>query len=371
MKIGLVQDGALTEGVTPQRRMDEMIDEAVLADEMGFDFYGLAEVHFSEVLTMSSPEVLLSAVAGRTDRIHLRTVSTPLLAFNHPIRVAERVATLDLLSHGRMELGTARSNQAHTIEAFGIPVDETRAQYTDSIEVIVKALSQETFEHDGPVWQIPERSLFPKPVQKPHPPVFASATSEQTHVFAGEQGIGVMSGNSLPGGWDFVQKCLDLYRDAWTDAGERGRLTNSTFSSLALRAHCAETTEKALEEASDAAFEMVDLVMSWFKKLAEQSDDYSYMGRIEEMEEHRRDLPFMVERAPYLSIGNPDFFVERIGRLDEMGVDEFILEIDGLGHETHTSAIELVGREVIPRINGSAEASREKEQSSTAKERVE
>jgi alkanesulfonate monooxygenase SsuD/methylene tetrahydromethanopterin reductase-like flavin-dependent oxidoreductase (luciferase family) len=370
MKIGLVQDGALTPGVSPERRVDELVEEAVLADEMGFDFYGLAEVHFSEVLTMSSPEVLLSAVAGRTDRIHLRTVSTPLLAFNHPIRVAERVATLDLLSHGRMELGTARSNQAHTIEAFGIPVEETRKQYTDSIEVIVKALSQETFEHDGPVWKIPERSLFPKPVQKPHPPVFASATSEQTHMFAGEQGLGVMSGNSLPGGWDYVQECLDLYRGAWTDASERGRLTNSTFSSLALRAHCAGTTEQALEEASDAAFEMVDLVMRWFSKLAEQSDDYAYLGRIEEMEEHRRDLPFMVERAPYLSIGDPDFFVERIERLEGMGVDEFILEIDGLGHERHMSAIELIGREVIPRTNGSAVA-RESKGSVTAKEAVE
>jgi alkanesulfonate monooxygenase SsuD/methylene tetrahydromethanopterin reductase-like flavin-dependent oxidoreductase (luciferase family) len=372
MRIGLVQDGALTPGVSPERRMDEMIEEAVLAEEMGFNFYGLAEVHFSEVLTMSSPEVLLGAIAARTERIRLRTVSTPLLAFNHPIRVAERIATLDLVSHGRMELGTARSNQAHTIEAFGIPVEETRKQYTDSIEIIVKALSQESFEHDGPVWKIPERSLFPKPVQSPHPPVFASATSSQTHKFAGEQGLGIMSGNSLPGGWDFVQECLDLYRSSWTDAAERGRLTNSTFSSLALRAHCAETSERALEEAGDAAFEMVDLVMSWFSKLAKQSDDYSYMARIEEMEEHRRDLPFMVERAPYLSIGDPDFFVERIERMEEMGIDEFILEIDGLGHDRHVNAIELIGREVIPRIDSdSAGASRESDDTVREKEAVE
>jgi alkanesulfonate monooxygenase SsuD/methylene tetrahydromethanopterin reductase-like flavin-dependent oxidoreductase (luciferase family) len=367
MKLGLVQDGALTPGVSPERRMDELVEEAVLAEEMGFDFYGLAEVHFSDVLTISAPEVILGVIAGRTDRIKLRTVSTPMLSFNHPIRVAERVATLDLASHGRMQLGTARSNQAHTIEAFGVPVEETRKQYTDSIEVVIKALSQDTFEHDGPVWKIPERSLFPKPVQTPHPPVFASATSTTTHEYAGEQGLGVMSGNSLPGGWEFVQECLELYRGAWTDAAERGRLTNSTFSSLALRAHCAETTERALEQASDAAFEMVDLVVRWFTKLAEQSDDYSYMGQIEEMEEHRRDLPFMVERAPYLSIGDPDFFVERIGRLEEMGVDEFILEIDGLGHEHHVSAIELIGREVIPRINGGTSESG----TTTAKETVE
>jgi alkanesulfonate monooxygenase SsuD/methylene tetrahydromethanopterin reductase-like flavin-dependent oxidoreductase (luciferase family) len=354
MKIGLVQDGALTAGTSPERRMDELVEEAVLAEEMGFDFYGLAEVHFSEVLTMSAPEVILGLIAGRTERIRLRTTSTPMLAFNHPIRVAERVATLDLASHGRMELGTARSNQAHTIEAFEIDVNDTREQFTEAIEIAIKALSQETFEHDGPVWKIPERSLYPKPLQRPHPPVFASATSTQTHVYAGEQGLGVMSGNSLAGGWDFVQECLDLYRSSWVDAADRGRLTNSTFSSLALRAHCAETNEQALEEARDAAFEMIDLVMGWFTKLAAKSDDYAYMGRIEELKEHQRDLPFMVERAPYLTIGDPDLFVERIERLERMGVDEFILEIDGLGHEKHMSAVELIGREVIPRVSSAA-----------------
>ena len=206
------------------------------------------------------------------------------------------------------------------------------------------------------MWKIPERSLFPKPVQRPHPPVFASATSTETHRYAGEQGIGVMSGNSLPGGWDFVQECLDLYRSSWVDAADRGRLTNSTFSSLALRAHCAETTEQALEEAGPAAFEMVDLVMRWFTKLAEKSPDYSYMGRIEELEEHRRDLPFMVERAPYLTIGDPDLFIERCERLESMGVDEFILEIDGLGHDKQMRAIELIGKEVIPKVGVAKEA---------------
>ena len=354
MKIGLVQDGGRTVGdaaaVPPRRRIAELVEEAVFAEEMGFDFYGLAEVHFSEEMTMSAPDVVLGLIAGRTKRIRLRFVSTPLLAFNHPIRVAERVAMLDNLSNGRIELGTARSNQAHTLEAFQIAVNDTRSQFTDGIDIVLKALSQETFEHDGPVWKIPERSIYPKPVQKPHPPVFASATSHETHKFAGEQGLGVMSGNSLPGGWDFVQECLDLYRSSWQDAAPRGRATNSSFAALALRAHCAETNEKAQAEASDAAFDVIDLVRKWWARLAEQSSDYSYMSQFEELDGHQRDLPFMIERAPYISVGDPEFFVDRIRRLESMGVDEFILEIDGLGHEKHMQAIELIGRDVLPRV---------------------
>jgi alkanesulfonate monooxygenase SsuD/methylene tetrahydromethanopterin reductase-like flavin-dependent oxidoreductase (luciferase family) len=352
MNIGLVQDGASssTEDGSSVRRMDELVDEAVFAEEMGFDFYGLAEVHFSPEMTVSSPEVVLAFIAALTTRIKLRFVSMPLLAFNHPVRVAERIATLDVLSHGRIELGAARSNQAHTIEAFQVPVDQTREQFSESIDIILEALSNETFKHKGKHWTIPERTLFPKPVQQPHPPLFASATSMETHRYAGEQGLGVMSGNSLSGGWDYVQQCVDLYRESWQDAAPRGRATNRTFSALALRAHCAETNEQAQAEASETAFNTVDLVMRWYSKIAEQSPDYAYMAQFKELEERRRDLPFMIERAPYLTIGDPDFFVERIQRLEAMGVDELILEIDGMGHEKHMQAIEMIGRHVLPRV---------------------
>jgi alkanesulfonate monooxygenase SsuD/methylene tetrahydromethanopterin reductase-like flavin-dependent oxidoreductase (luciferase family) len=350
VRIGLLMDGALAEGVGPEQRFADMIDEVLLAEELGFDFFGLAEVHFSSVLTLSAPEVVFGMLASRTSRIRLRTASFVLLSFNHPIRVAERIATLDAATRGRMELGTARSNQAHTLEAFGISPDETREQFWDSLEVILKALSQETFEHDGPVWKIPERSLFPKPVQKPHPPVSVAATSPDTHRLAGEHGIGVMSGNSLPGGWDFVQDCHDLYRRSWTDPAEQGRAPNSSFGALALKAYCAETKAEAFADASSAAFEVVDLVMNWYTALAKQSPDYRYMADFEALTDRQRDLDFMVERAPYLSIGDPDFFVERIKRLASMGVDEFILTIDGFTHEQQMRTIGLLGREVIPRV---------------------
>jgi alkanesulfonate monooxygenase SsuD/methylene tetrahydromethanopterin reductase-like flavin-dependent oxidoreductase (luciferase family) len=359
MRIGLIQDGgrvAAANGAGGEHTVAEVVQEAQLADELGFDFFGLAEVHFSPVMTMSAPDVVLAYIAARTERINLRFASTPLLAFNHPLRVAERVAMLDHLSSGRIELGTARSNQAHTIEAFGIDVDETRTQFVDSLDVVLKALSQESFAHEGPVWKIPERSVYPRPVQQPHPPVLASATSLETHTFAGERGIGCMSGNSLPGGWDFVEQCHDLYRSAWRDAAEWGGATNRTFSSLALRAHCAPTNEQAQDEARDAAFDAIELVMNWYTKLAQQSSNYAYMATFKELDAIRNDLPAIIERAPYISIGNPDFFLERIERLERMGVDEFMLEIDGLGHEKQMQAIELIGREVLPHVNRSQES---------------
>jgi alkanesulfonate monooxygenase SsuD/methylene tetrahydromethanopterin reductase-like flavin-dependent oxidoreductase (luciferase family) len=357
MKVGLIQDGAAAgRDVSSVQRMEELVAEAVLADEMGFDFYGLAEVHFSPEMTVSSPEVVLGYIAARTRQMRLRFVSMPLLAFNHPVRVAERIATLDILSGGRIELGCGRSNQAHTLEAFEIPVETTREQFVESLDIIVDALTNETFSYDGEHFRVPERSLFPRPAQLPHPPVHVAATSLETHRFAGERGYGVMSGNSLTGGWDFVQECIDLYRDSWRDPSAEGRAPNSMFATLALRANCAETNEQAQAEAADAAFEAIDLVMRWYSKIAEQSSDYSYMARFSELDDHRRDLPWMIERAPYLTIGDPDFFVDRIRRLEEMGVDELLLEIDGIDHATHMRAIELIGTEVLPRVRATEPA---------------
>jgi alkanesulfonate monooxygenase SsuD/methylene tetrahydromethanopterin reductase-like flavin-dependent oxidoreductase (luciferase family) len=348
-------DGSLAAGVSPEQRLEDIVDEVVFAEELGFDFVGLAEVHFDELLTLSAPEIVLGMLASRTSRIRLRTASTVLLSFNHPIRVAERIATLDVATRGRIDFGTARSNQAHTLEAFGVSPDETREQFWDSLELILDAFTSGTFEHDGPVWRVPERPLFPKPLQKPHPPVLVASTSLDTHRLAGEHGIGVMSGNSLPGGWDFVQECHDLYRSSWTDAAERGRATNRTFASLALKAYCAETKEQAYADAGEAAFDVIDLVMRWYTAIAKKSSEYAYMAQFAELAERQRDLDFMVERAPYLTIGDPDFFVERIGRLESMGVDEFILTIDGFTHAQQMRSIELIGREVLPRLRSATD----------------
>ena len=154
----------------------------MLAEKMGFSCYALSEQHFNASLaTVSAPECLLAYIAARTERIRLRIASVVLLSFNHPLRVAERAATLDLISAGRFDLGTARSNNPDTLQVFGVHPDETRGMWDESLTVIRGALSQSPFEHDGPLWRVPRVTVYPRPVQTPHPPIHVSATSIQTH----------------------------------------------------------------------------------------------------------------------------------------------------------------------------------------------
>jgi alkanesulfonate monooxygenase SsuD/methylene tetrahydromethanopterin reductase-like flavin-dependent oxidoreductase (luciferase family) len=352
MRFGLHQDGRFgPERGDPARsgarRAREMIEEAVLADEVGFHVYGVTEAHFTLYGT-SSPEVILGAVAARTRSIRLRPMSTVLLAFNHPIRVAEFLGTLDCVSDGRAEVAAGRSNSAHMLEAFGISPSETRAQWSESLDVLRKALSQDPFEHQGDLWTIPPRTVFPRPIQQPHPPLFSAATSIEGCRIAGEKGLGVISGNTLAGGWDFVRECHDAYRDGLATFDPSTGQVNASFGGFALKAYCAETNEQALEEARDIALDTFDGVIELYERLAAKSQDYEYMGAISTLKDRREDVPFLVDRAPYLSIGDPEFFIERCRRLEEIGVDEFVVNIDGMTHEQHMSAIELIGRHVIP-----------------------
>jgi hypothetical protein len=171
---------------------------------------------------------------------------------------------------------------------------------------------------------------------------------------AGALGVGVVSGNSLPGGWSHVQACHDAYLAAREDRHPITSHDNDSFGVYSIRAHCAESTKQARDETREIALGTVDHIMTMWKRISSTSPDYAYMQDIEVVDERRDDLDYLVDRAPYLSIGDPDFFVERCEVLRSLGADEFVMAIDGLGHESHMRAIELIGTEVIPRVRDSA-----------------
>lgn len=332
-------------------RFREMADEAVAAEQAGFDVYALSEQHFlPEVATCSAPEVIFGYVAARTERIRMRFTSAVLLSFNHPIRVAERLATLDQLTDGRAELGTARSNNFHMLEGFGVDPKTTRQQWRESLEVIVKALTEDPFEYHGELWDIPPKHLVPPAVQKPHPPLFVSASSEETHRTAGHLGIGVMTGSSILG-WEWVQRNVDAYWEAAKDVQPlAGQVTHSAAMGI-FAAHCADTTEEARREAERACRAFVELNIGeggLYEKLGPTSPDYEYLTHIEEMKQRKGDLDYVIEAAPYIGYGTPDWWHERISRLRDMGYTEVLLRIDGMGHDVNMKAIRNFGRHVIP-----------------------
>jgi alkanesulfonate monooxygenase SsuD/methylene tetrahydromethanopterin reductase-like flavin-dependent oxidoreductase (luciferase family) len=344
MKFGILQEAEYD----PRRRYPEMLEEALFAEEMGFDSYGVSERHFLDGRGVSSPEIFLAALATQTSRMRLRFLSVVLLSYNHPVRVAEQLATLDVLTNGRIEASTARSQQPATMEGFRIDPAVTREQWSESLDLIVNALMNETFSHEGKYWQVPERTLTPKPVQTPHPPLYASATSAETHMIAGDKGLPVISGNSLVGGWEGVEKSIELYRRHLAK-GTPISPQEPFFGAAMLVAHCAPTKEQASEEAKPRVYRFLESTIARRRALAPSSPDYAYQSKgFDEIEAKRDDFDHLIERSPYFTVGTPEFFVERCRRLEAMGVDEVILEVEGLNHDLHMQTIELVGKHVIP-----------------------
>lgn len=347
MRIGLLQEGDLT-GTTVYERYHQLVDEVRLADRLGFSTWGTSEQHFSPPsFSVASPEVLYSAIAAQTENIKLRTMASVMLKWNHPILVAERLATLDIVSKGRAEICTARSNNMTTLGAFGVDPKETRAQWEDSVDVLLKAMTDERLEHDGPIWKIPSVEVVPQPITKPHPPVSVAASSAQSHHNAGERGLGVITFENYFG-FDYLQECIDSYNEAFAKADHSGVLSPNNYRGLYVAtAYCAETREEAREIARRVAMDYFKFILDLYRPLS-QNPDYAYAGAIEALIEHQDDLDWLCENTPSVMIGTPQDFLDRLEKLKAMGIDEVLLRIDGVGHENIKNSLELIGQEVIP-----------------------
>jgi alkanesulfonate monooxygenase SsuD/methylene tetrahydromethanopterin reductase-like flavin-dependent oxidoreductase (luciferase family) len=350
MHFGLLQGAHCPPGVTPRERYLEILDEAVAAEQAGFEFYATAEQHFDPgagTTTIAASEALQGAVAARTSTIRLIWASA-VLSIHHPLRVAETAATLDILTRGRFELGTARSNDLPTLKAFEVDPSTTRDRWQESLTIIANALEHDEVEHAGTFWNIPRTTVSPASVQRPHPPLWYASTSLDGHRVAGSLGLGVISGNSLPGGWDYVREAAETYRGALAEAQPIGGAVNDGLMGFCFAAHVAPTKEQAEREAEAMIATIIETVTRMFTRLAKQSTGYEYMDEIAAIYERKDDLDFIVNRAPYISVGTPELLIERFKLMEDLGYDRVALRIDGMQHETCLRSIRAFGEQVLP-----------------------
>src|ERR1700730_6310706 len=181
-------------GDTEKKEYDNAREQARLADELGFDCVWAVEHHFLEEYShCSAPELVLAAVAAQTSRIrvgHGAVVCVPEI--NHPIRVAERAAALDILSGGRLEFGTARSSTWTELGGFNVDPDDTKETWDEFVRVLPRMWADEPFFYEGSCFSMPERNVLPKPLQRPHPPLWVTVTSPGTELDAAERGLGCL-----------------------------------------------------------------------------------------------------------------------------------------------------------------------------------
>ena len=340
-----------------QRAYREALEQIKLADSLGFQTIWAVEHHFREGRShCPAPEVLLGALSQITERIRLGFgVTLTPFGFTHPARVAEKVATVDILSNGRVEWGTGRSTPMEQT-AFHVDRAKSRAQWKEAIEIVCGMWRDEYFEWDSPSFQFPKRLVTPKPFQDPHPPCWMAATSEGSAEVAGENGLGLLS-FSIMQPLEQMARQVVAYRKAQATAKPLTDVTTNRVAAYTL-VHCAESMAEA--EANG----IWDSVSWWYQNLAQFTLDWELVHLPEEEKARtfplleplmKGDIPVQTfHDADMLVVGDPERCLQKMKHYADLGIDQLICYVQ-FGHHAHESVmktIELLGKEVLPELEG-------------------
>lgn len=368
--------------------LKETIAQAKLADQMGYDCWWEVEHHtWEEGSYSSAPEVMLAAISQQTSRMRLGhgVILTPH-KFIHPVRIAERTSTLDLISDGRVEVGFGRSTIPEW-RLFGIDPDETREQLEESMRMVPQMWTQDRFCYESKNFNIQDKAIVPKPLQKPHPPMWLAATSQTSFEMAGRLGVGVL-GVTLLTPVEAMAGLLQSYRDAIKDCEPVGEFVNEQTAVFTF-VHCAETTKKAIENgAAEAAAWYINSIQDFFELRVQRNRQLAEAQRLMEEREAadpagqglRRALsspqkPDVVNPAAELIerlnrgekisgeeifevlgkedsmiIGDPETVRRKMAHYRDIGVDRLLCfqQVGGLSHNAIMESIRLIGQHVIP-----------------------
>jgi alkanesulfonate monooxygenase SsuD/methylene tetrahydromethanopterin reductase-like flavin-dependent oxidoreductase (luciferase family) len=349
----------------------DVMDQVVRAEEMGFTHFWTVEHHFQVGFAhASAPEVLYGAISQRTSKIRIGHAVVLLpFPYNHPIRIAERIATLDILSKGRVEVGTGRSATQIELGGFGIPYKETRARWEEALDVItaIWKSADGTFKYKGKYFDIPERTVVPMPIQKPHPPMWVACTGEDTHVLAGKLGLGLLSFTLLVSPEKLGQR-VRAYREALKEAKPYGAFANNKAGAFALT-HVADTDKQARDEAERSFMAYVNTTLRVNAAVIEAKktgvDPTEAPGALvpdlpkqyEGLDPSKVTIDSLIEHGMCVC-GSPDTVIKQLEKLQkEAQLDQFLamMQFWAIPHEKTMHAIDLFGKHVIPHFrNGAA-----------------
>jgi alkanesulfonate monooxygenase SsuD/methylene tetrahydromethanopterin reductase-like flavin-dependent oxidoreductase (luciferase family) len=349
MRFGLILVPQVLAGQPESYR--ELFEQIELAEELGFESVWFTEHHFSEYGRPAVP-ALAGYAAARTSRIRVST-AVVVLPFHHPIRVAEDWATLDHLLDGRLDVGIGRGNQPHVFAGFAVSMNEARERYSESLDIIRKAWTEDSFSYDGEFWKIPELSVVPKPVQKPHPPLWCAALSASTVERVVADGI-----NGLIGPYLCPFEVLKAdYFDVWHEATRAAGRTDLDM--------CHNEFVYVGESYAQVREDVEEYLMWYIRKAAriwgerDRSKVAAQYANYNDILEYLETVTFDEVYENMSIIGTPDRVVEKLRWLRDEGGCDYVMNFmwfGGISHEKAMRNMELFAREVVPRLRDDSSA---------------
>ena len=362
------QIGRPWEEDTERQLIQDALGQVELADSLGFSHVWEVEHHFLEEYSHSSaPEVFLAAASQRTRQIRLgHGIVLTAPRFNHPARTAERIAMLDLVSNGRVEFGTGESSSEAELGGFGISFEEKRDAWLEGLEVAVRCMTEVPFAGvEGRFVTMPPRNVVPKPVQKPHPPLWVACSRRDTILLAAEKGIGALT-------FAFIdpEEAQHWVHDYYTTLEDRGVPVGlavnpnlACVTPMMLHHDEDEAIRRGIEGANFFGYSLGHFYVFgthepgrtnvWDEYLTRRSAvGYDPEVAARALREERLGAKLASGDTTGLrgAIGTPDQVREYLRRYEEAGVDQviFVLQAGRNRHEHIMESIEMFGREVLP-----------------------
>jgi alkanesulfonate monooxygenase SsuD/methylene tetrahydromethanopterin reductase-like flavin-dependent oxidoreductase (luciferase family) len=327
------------------------LEQVRLADELGFDSVWAVEHHFlEEYAHCSAPEVFLTACAAQTKRIrvgHGIVICVP--EFNHPIRIAERAAVLDIISGGRLEFGTGRSATWTELGGFRANVDVTKKTWDEFVHTIPQMWMNERFGYDGEFFSMPTRAVLPKPYQKPHPPMWVAVSSPGTELDAADRGMGALGVN------------FTTFKEQEQRVQEyRRRVRNCTPAGAVVNDRLATANFLYCHEESAVGVETGKRMIGTFQYLAGQLDmakeafptkGYPSPGLLAATRRQAAGPGEAGEPPEGIAVGNPEQIIRELKKWEATGVDlvNFITNAaEIIPQEQVLESLRVFAREVMP-----------------------
>jgi alkanesulfonate monooxygenase SsuD/methylene tetrahydromethanopterin reductase-like flavin-dependent oxidoreductase (luciferase family) len=350
MKFGIFYEHQLPRPWTERSEytlFQNSLDQIELADRLGYDYAWEVEHHFLEEYSHSSaPEVFLAAASQRTKQIRLGHGIIQLTT-NHPARVAERVSTLDLLSHGRVEFGIGEGSNITELHPFDRRYRDKRDAWEDAVRCIIPMFRDEPWEYEGNYFKFPLRNVLPKPFQKPHPPLWVACSQLDTLAMAGHRGMGALGFQFLSA--DAANAWVASYYNNFVKRQEK--LTDYTPNAniaLVCGFMCAKTDEEAMRKADGWTF--FQFALRFYVQLGRPVEPGT-VNLWQEYQKWKESDPGQGRTTAL--VGSPETLRRRLRKFETSNIDQVILlnQAGKNSHEDICESLELFSREVMPEFH--------------------
>ena len=346
MEFGVFHEFPLSKGISETEAFDLSFAEIEAAEEWGLDVMWLAELHAAPTRSvLSAPLNIATAIASRTRRMKIGT-AVQVLPLCHPLRIAEEAATVDQISHGRLIFGIGRSGFPRTYQAYGVPYAESQERFAETLAILRRAWSEDSFSYQGKFYSFNNIHLVPKPFQRPWPELRIAVNSPDTFAAVGAQGYPIFVAVRI-GTLSELGPNIASYRAAWRAAGHPGE------GKVYLRApvYVADTSERARDEAEES-------IMHFYRWLGDQLSASAFQAGTRAIEqraergERLQTLTYADALRDKIIVGSPGEVTTRLGGLrDELGLDGILAELKCgslIPHDNVMRALKLLCQEVMP-----------------------